>query len=77
MELQHRRSRALDTHINRHLWLNVKVLGADGRWSDVDPRVAMKLHTLINAESDPAARTDSRCSLVTVLTSMTTARLRN
>ncbi|WP_439593820.1 AAA family ATPase [Microbacterium sp.] len=58
VELQHRRSRALDPHIHRHLWLNVKVLGRDGRWSNVDSRVAMKLHTLINAEGDLAARTD-------------------
>ena len=54
----HRRSRALDPHAHRHLWLNVKVLGADGKWSNVDSRVAMKLHTLINAEGDLAARTD-------------------
>ncbi|WP_251454122.1 AAA family ATPase [Microbacterium sp. Marseille-Q6648] len=58
VELQHRRSRALDPHIHRHLWLSVKVLGADGVWSNVDSRVAMKLHTLINAEGDLAARTD-------------------
>ncbi|WP_424446501.1 relaxase domain-containing protein [Microbacterium sp. CH-015] len=31
VELQHRRSRALDPHIHRHLWLNIKVLGADSR----------------------------------------------
>jgi exodeoxyribonuclease V alpha subunit len=59
VELQHRRSRALDPHIHRHLWLSVKVLGADGVWSNVDSRVAMKLHTLVNAEGDLAARTDS------------------
>lgn len=58
VELQHRRSRALDPHIHRHLWLNVKVQGRDGRWSNVDSRVAMRLHTLINAEGDLAARTD-------------------
>lgn len=58
VELQHRRSRALDPHIHRHLWLNVKVLGDDGKWSNVDSRVAMKLHTLINAEGELAARTD-------------------
>jgi exodeoxyribonuclease V alpha subunit len=58
VELQHRRSRALDPHIHRHLWLSVKVLGEDGVWSNVDSRVAMKLHTLINAEGDLAARTD-------------------
>ena len=58
VELQHRRSRALDPHIHRHLWLNVKVLGVDGKWSNVDSRVAMKMHTLINAEGDLAARTD-------------------
>lgn len=58
VELQHRRSRALDPHIHRHLWLNVKVLGADGRWSNVDSRVAMKLHTVVNAEGELAARTD-------------------
>jgi len=58
VELPHRRSRALDPHIHRHLWLNVKVMGVDGKWSNVDSRVAMKLHTVINAEGDLAARTD-------------------
>ena len=58
VELQHRRSRALDPHMHRHLWFNVKVLGEDGKWSNVDSRVAMKLHTLINAEGELAARTD-------------------
>ncbi|NYE18025.1 AAA family ATPase [Microbacterium immunditiarum] len=58
VELRHRRSRALDPHIHRHLWLNVKVLGDDGKWSNVDSRVAMKLHTVINAEGELAARTD-------------------
>ena len=58
VELSHRRSRALDPHIHRHLWLNVKVLGRDGKWSNVDSRVAMRLHTLINAEGEVAARTD-------------------
>ena len=58
MELQHRRSRALDPHIHRHLWLNIKVLGADGKWSNLDSRVAMKLHAVINAQGELAARTD-------------------
>ncbi|MDR7111424.1 energy-coupling factor transporter ATP-binding protein EcfA2 [Microbacterium trichothecenolyticum] len=58
VELQHRRSRALDPHIHRHLWLNIKVLGADGKWSNLDSRVAMKLHTIVNAEGELAARTD-------------------
>lgn len=58
VELQHRRSRALDPHVHRHLWLNIKVLGADAKWSNVDSRVAMKLHTVINAEGELAARTD-------------------
>ncbi|MEV4775974.1 AAA family ATPase [Microbacterium sp. LTA6] len=58
VELQHRRSRALDPHIHRHLWLNVKVQGDDGQWSNVDSRVAMRLHTVINAEGELAARTD-------------------
>lgn len=58
VELQHRRSRALDPHIHRHLWLNARVRGEDGRWSNVDSRVAMKLHTLVNAEGEVAMRTD-------------------
>lgn len=58
VELQHRRSRALDPHIHRHLWLSVKVLGEDGKWSNVDSRVAMKMQTVINAEGELAARTD-------------------
>lgn len=58
VELRHERSRALDPHIHRHLWLGVKVLGEDGKWSNVDSRVAMRLHTLVNAEGDLASRTD-------------------
>jgi hypothetical protein len=58
VELHHRRSRALDPHLHRHLWLNVRVQGQDGNWSNVDSRVAMKLHTVINAEGELAARTD-------------------
>ncbi len=58
VELNHERSRALDPHKHRHLWLNIKVLGQDGRWSNVDSRVAMKFQTVINAEGDLAARTD-------------------
>ena len=58
VELRHERSRALDPHIHRHLWLNVKVLGEDGKWSNVDSRVAMKLHTVVNAEGDLSSRTD-------------------
>lgn len=58
VELRHERSRALDPHHHRHLWLGVKVLGRDGKWSNVDSRVAMKLHTVVNAEGDLASRTD-------------------
>jgi exodeoxyribonuclease V alpha subunit len=58
VELRHERSRALDPHIHRHLWLSVKVLGEDGKWSNVDSRVAMKVHTVVNAEGDLASRTD-------------------
>lgn len=58
VELQHRRSRALDPHLHRHLWLSVKVQGEDGKWSNVDSRVAMRMHTLVNAEGELAARTD-------------------
>ncbi len=60
VELQHRRSRALDPHIHRHLWLNMKVQGVDGNWSSLDSRVAMKFHTVVNAEGELAARTDPR-----------------
>lgn len=58
IELRHERSRALDPHVHRHLWLGVKVLGDDGKWSNIDSRVAMKLHTVVNAEGDLASRTD-------------------
>ncbi|MDR7112237.1 conjugative relaxase-like TrwC/TraI family protein [Microbacterium trichothecenolyticum] len=60
VELQHRRSRALDPHIHRHLWLNMKVQGVDGKWSSLDSRVAMKFQTVVNAEGELAARTDPR-----------------
>lgn len=58
VELQHRRSRALDPHIHRHLWLNIRVRGMDGKWSNVDSRVAMRVQNLVNAEGELAARTD-------------------
>lgn len=58
VELKHERSRALDPHKHRHLWLSIKVLGEDGKWSRVDSRVAMKFQNVINAEGDLAARTD-------------------
>jgi hypothetical protein len=58
VELTHRRSRALDPHVHRHLWLSVKVRGRDGRWSNVDSRVAMRFHTVVNAEGEIASRTD-------------------
>lgn len=58
VELKHKRSRALDPHEHRHLWLNAKVQGMDGRWTTVDSRVAMKFHTVVNAEGELAMRTD-------------------
>lgn len=58
VELKHERSRSLDPHKHRHLWLNIKVRGQDGRWSNIDSRVAMKFQTVINAEGDLASRTD-------------------
>ena len=58
VELKHERSRSLDPHKHRHLWLNVKVQGMDGRWSNIDSRVAMQFQTVINGEGDLAARTD-------------------
>jgi energy-coupling factor transporter ATP-binding protein EcfA2 len=56
--LRHERSRALDPHIHRHLWLGIKVLGEDGKWSNVDSRVAMRLQTVVNAWGDLASLTD-------------------
>lgn len=58
VELRHHRSRALDPHLHRHLWLNVRVRGVDGQWSNVDSRVAMRVQNLVNAEGELAARTD-------------------
>jgi len=58
VELRHERSRALDAHKHRHLWLNAKVLGRDGRWSSLDSRVMLRLQNVVNAEGDLAARTD-------------------
>jgi len=60
VELRHERSRALDPHKHRHLWLNVKVQGVDGKWSRIDSRVAMRFQNVVNAEGDLAARTDPR-----------------
>mgnify|MGYP001075690578 CR=1 FL=1 len=58
VELRHERSRSLDPHKHRHLWLNVKVQGVDGRWSNVDTRVALRFQNVVNAEGDLASRTD-------------------
>ena len=58
VELRHERSRSLDPHKHRHLWLNVKVQGRDGKWSNVDSRVALRFQNVINAEGDLASRTD-------------------
>ncbi|MGN7797627.1 AAA family ATPase [Leifsonia sp. 22587] len=58
VELKHERSRSLDPHKHRHLWLSVKVQGIDGKWSNVDTRVALRFQNVINAEGDLAARTD-------------------
>jgi hypothetical protein len=58
VELRHERSRSLDPHKHRHLWLNVKVQGQDSKWSNVDSRVALRFQNVINAEGDLASRTD-------------------
>ncbi|ANF33377.1 hypothetical protein A0130_09540 [Leifsonia xyli] len=58
VELRHERSRSLDPHKHRHLWLNVKVQGQDGKWSNIDTRVALRFQNVINAEGDLASRTD-------------------
>ena len=58
VELRHERSRSLDPHKHRHLWLNVKVQGVDGKWSNIDTRVALRFQNVINAEGDLAACTD-------------------
>lgn len=58
VELRHERSRSLDPHKHRHLWLNVKVQGEDGKWSNVDTRVALRFQNVVNAEGDLASRTD-------------------
>ncbi|MFF2050325.1 AAA family ATPase [Leifsonia sp. NPDC058194] len=58
VELRHERSRSLDPHKHRHLWLNVKVQGQDGRWSNIDTRVALRFQNVVNAEGDLASRTD-------------------
>lgn len=58
VELRHERSRSLDPHKHRHLWLNVRVQGRDGKWSNIDSRVAMRFQNVVNAEGDLAVRTD-------------------
>ncbi|MGN6760758.1 MAG: AAA family ATPase [Leifsonia sp.] len=58
VELRHERSRSLDPHKHRHLWLNVKVKGQDGKWSNIDTRVALRFQNVVNAEGDLASRTD-------------------
>lgn len=58
VELHHERSRALDPHAHRHLWLNAKVLGDDGRWSNLDSRVLLRFQSILNAEGDLATTSD-------------------
>ena len=58
VELKHDRSRALDPHAHRHMWLNAKVLGNDGRWTSVDSRVLLRFQSIINAEGDIATTSD-------------------
>nr|WP_275436755.1 AAA family ATPase [Helcobacillus sp. ACRRO] len=60
VQLDHERSRSLDPHAHRHLWLNAKVQGADGKWSNVDSQLVFRLQPLVNARGELAARTDAR-----------------
>lgn len=60
VQLDHERSRSLDPHAHRHLWLNAKVLGADGKWSNVDSQQVFRMQALVNARGELAARTDQR-----------------
>lgn len=60
VELDHERSRSLDPHAHRHLWLNAKVQGEDGKWSNVDSQQVFRHQVLVNARGELAARTDQR-----------------
>lgn len=59
VELKHARSRSLDPHAHSHLWLNARVLGQDGRWSNLESRTMLRFQTLVNAEGQLAAVTDA------------------
>ena len=59
VELKHARSRSLDPHAHTHMWLNARVLGQDGRWSNLDSRTMLRFQTLVNAEGQLAAVTDT------------------
>jgi hypothetical protein len=60
VQLDHERSRSLDPHAHRHLWLNAKVQGEDGKWSNVDSQQVFRHQVLVNARGELAARTDAR-----------------
>lgn len=60
VQLDHERSRSLDPHAHRHLWLNAKVQGQDGKWSNVDSQQVFRHQVLVNARGELAARTDQR-----------------
>ncbi|MGP9747236.1 MobF family relaxase [Brachybacterium sp. AOP29-B2-41] len=60
VSLDHERSRSLDPHAHRHLWLNAKVQGADGKWSNVDSQQVFRHQVLVNARGELAAQTDAR-----------------
>ncbi|WP_181059400.1 AAA family ATPase [Pseudoclavibacter sp. AY1H1] len=59
VELKHARSRSLDPHTHTHMWLNARALGQDGRWSNLDSRTMLRFQTLVNAEGQLAAVTDT------------------
>ncbi|PPG03368.1 hypothetical protein C5E06_13340 [Pseudoclavibacter sp. RFBI5] len=59
VELKHARSRSLDPHAHTHMWLNARVLGQDGRWANLDSRTMLRFQTLVNAEGQLAAVTDT------------------
>lgn len=60
VQLDHERSRSLDPHAHRHLWLSAKVLGEDGKWANVDSQQVFRHQVLVNARGELAARTDAR-----------------
>ncbi|PDQ36529.1 MAG: hypothetical protein B5766_00350 [Candidatus Lumbricidophila eiseniae] len=57
-EVRHKRSRAMDPHEHRHLWINARVQGIDGKWSSLDSNTLFAAISTVNGIGELAQTTD-------------------